>query len=125
MPNRPCASVQCFSNNDDRIEALISIVGLALVVFGLIEIELRSATGDERLEGLLPEGRAARPTSRNILAAFQGLGITYTQTGIVSTASPTPNAASSSCLPSHPHGPNRLNNRHQTAENGTSRGSPR
>jgi transposase len=72
-----------FLHNDDRIEALISIVGLALVVFGLIEIALRNAIGDERLAGLLPEGRAARPTGRNILAAFQGLGITYTQTGIV------------------------------------------
>jgi len=70
-------------HNDDRIEALISIVGLALVVFGLIEIELRRALGDQRLDGLLPEGRAARPTGRNILAAFQGLGLTYTATGIV------------------------------------------
>jgi hypothetical protein len=72
-----------FLHNDDRIEALISIVGLALVVFGLIEIELRNALGDEHLEGLLPEGRSARPTGRNILAAFQGLGLTYTTTGIV------------------------------------------
>jgi len=29
-----------------------------------------------RLDGLLPEGRAARPTGRNILAAFQGLELT-------------------------------------------------
>ena len=72
-----------FLHNDDRIEALISIVGLALVVFGLIELDLRRALGDdERLEGLLPEGRAARPTGRNILAAFQGLGLTYTPNGI-------------------------------------------
>jgi transposase len=72
-----------FLHNDDRIEALISIVGLALVVFGLIEIGLRRALGDQHLEGLLPEGRPARPTGRNILAAFQGLGLTYTPTGIV------------------------------------------
>ena len=72
-----------FLHNDDRIEALISIVGLALVVFGLIEIELRQALRDEHLEGLLPEGRAARPTGRNILAAFQGLGLTYTHNGMV------------------------------------------
>jgi transposase len=72
-----------FLHNDDRIEALISIVGLALVVFGLIEIEVRRAIGDQQLEGLLPEGRAARPTGRNILAAFQGLGLTYTPEGIV------------------------------------------
>jgi hypothetical protein len=72
-----------FLHNDDRIEALISIVGLAIVVFGLIEIDLRRAIGeDEHLPGLLPEGRASRPTGRNILAAFQGLGLTYTRNGI-------------------------------------------
>jgi transposase len=73
-----------FLHNDDRIEAVISIVGLALVVFGLIELELRRALGEEeKLDGLLPEGRAARPTGRNILGAFQGLGLTYTRDGIV------------------------------------------
>lgn len=72
-----------FLHNDNRIEALISVIGLALVVFGLIEIELRRALQGEQLEGLLPEGRAARPTGRNILAAFQGLGLTYTARGIV------------------------------------------
>lgn len=72
-----------FLHNDDRIEALVSIVGLALVVFGLIETGVRQALGDEHLDGLLPEGRSARPTGRNILAAFQGLGLTYTPDGIV------------------------------------------
>jgi hypothetical protein len=72
-----------FLHNDDRIHALISIVGLALLVFGLIESQTRRALGDnERLPGLLPEGRSAKPTGRNILAAFQGLGLTYTQHGI-------------------------------------------
>ncbi len=73
-----------FLHNDDRIEALISVVGLALVVFGLIQADLRRVLGaDERLPGLLPEGRSARPTGRNVLAAFQGLGLTYTREGIV------------------------------------------
>ena len=72
-----------FLHNDDRIQALISIVGLALLVFGLIELDLRGALGtQDELIGLLPEGRSARPTARNILAAFQGLGLTYTQAGI-------------------------------------------
>jgi len=67
-----------FLHNDKRIEALISIVGLAILVFGLIEIDLRQALGEEQeLPGLLPEGRAARPSGRNILSAFQGLGLTY------------------------------------------------
>jgi hypothetical protein len=71
-----------FLHNDDRIEALVSVVGLALLVFGLIETELRKRLGDQQLPGLLPEGRSGPPTGRNILAAFQGLGLTYTQQGI-------------------------------------------
>ena len=74
-----------FLHNDDRIYALTSIVGLALLIFGLIESQTRQALADDHdghLPGLLPEGRAARPTGRNILAAFQGLGITYTRNGI-------------------------------------------
>ena len=74
-----------FLHNDDRIYALTSIVGIALLIFGLIETELRKALGQhntEQIPGLLPEDRAAKPTGRNVLAAFQGLGITYTQHGI-------------------------------------------
>ncbi len=74
-----------FLHNDDRIEALVSVVGLALMVFGLIESGVRAALGndEEELPGLLPEGRSARPTGRNILGCFQGLGLTYTRDGIV------------------------------------------
>lgn len=72
-----------FLHNDDRIHALISIVGLALLIFGLIETRTRHALGaGEQLPGLLPEGRPAIPTGANILAAFQGLGLTYTPAGI-------------------------------------------
>jgi hypothetical protein len=72
-----------FLHNDDRVHALLSIVGIALLIFGLIEARTRAALGDDQqLPGLLPEGRAARPTGRNILTAFQGLGLTYTHTGI-------------------------------------------
>ena len=72
-----------FLHNDDRIHALLSIVGTALLIFGLIETELRKRLHDgDQLPGLLPEGRAAKPTGRNILAAFQGLGLTYTPDGI-------------------------------------------
>jgi hypothetical protein len=72
-----------FLQNDDRIEALVSVVGLALLAFGLIEAETRKRLADQTLPGLLPEGRAGPPTGRNILAAFQGLGLTYTHDGIV------------------------------------------
>jgi len=72
-----------FLHNDDRIYALTSIVGIALLIFGLIETQLRKHLDKgELLPGLLPEGRAAKPTGRNILAAFQGLGLTYTPHGI-------------------------------------------
>ena len=72
-----------FLHNDDRIYALTSIIGIALLIFGLIETETRKALGDsELLLGLLPENRAAKPTGRNILGIFQGLGLTYTHTGI-------------------------------------------
>jgi hypothetical protein len=72
-----------FLHNDDRIMALTSIVGLALLIFGLIESQTRQALDDDgQLPDLLPEGRAAKPTGRNILTAFQDLGITYTPTGI-------------------------------------------
>jgi transposase len=75
-----------FLHNDDRIYALTSIVGIALLIFGLIEAELRKALEregeEEQLPGLLPEDRYAKPTGRNVLAAFQGLGLTYTTQGI-------------------------------------------
>jgi Domain of unknown function (DUF4277)/Transposase DDE domain len=72
-----------FLHNDDRVYALISIVGISLLIFGLIEAQTRAALGPEQqLPGLLPEGRAAKPTGLNILAAFQGLSLTYTHTGI-------------------------------------------
>jgi Domain of unknown function (DUF4277)/Transposase DDE domain len=72
-----------FLHNDDRIYALTSIIGIALLIFGLIETELRKQLReDELILGLLPENRAARPTGRNALTAFQGLGLTYTRAGI-------------------------------------------
>jgi hypothetical protein len=37
---------------------------------------------NELIPGLLPEGRAAKPTGRNVLGVFQGLGLTYTPQGI-------------------------------------------
>jgi hypothetical protein len=72
-----------FLHNDDRVYALLSIVGISLLIFGLIEAQTRAALSpDQHLPGLLPEGRSAKPTGRNILTAFQGLGLTYTHTGI-------------------------------------------
>lgn len=74
-----------FLHNDDRIDALVSVVGLALFIFGLLEADVRRRlpADDPTLPGLLPEGRPAKPTGRNILATFAGLGLTYTDTGPV------------------------------------------
>jgi Domain of unknown function (DUF4277) len=73
-----------FLHNDDRIEALIAVIGIALLIFGLIEAELRAALGDGVLPpGILPERRAARPTARAVLAAFDGLSVTHTPGGLV------------------------------------------
>lgn len=73
-----------FLHNDARIEALIAVIGIALLIFGLIEAELRAALGDGTLlPRILPEGRAAKPTARAALAAFDGLSITYTANGLV------------------------------------------
>ena len=70
-------------HNNDRIEALIAIIGIALLIFGLIEAELRTALGPGvPLPGILPEGRAAIPTARAVLAVFDGLHLTYTPRGI-------------------------------------------
>ena len=73
-----------FLHNDARIESLIAVIGIALLVFGLIEAELRRALGEgNTLDGILPEGRAAKPTARAALAAFDGLEVSYTANGLV------------------------------------------
>jgi transposase len=80
-----------FLHNDDRITALATVVGIALLVFGLLEADLRARLRPaQTMPGLLPEGRAAKPTGRNILAVFQGLGLTYTTHGpVLDRLSPT------------------------------------
>jgi hypothetical protein len=68
-----------FLHNDDRIHALIAVIGIALLIYGLIEADLRAALGpDSPLAGLLPEHRDAMPTARAVLAAFTDLHATYT-----------------------------------------------
>jgi Domain of unknown function (DUF4277)/Transposase DDE domain len=73
-----------FLHNDDRIHALIAVIGIALLIYGLIEADLRAALGPHTpLPGLLPEHRDAVPTARAVLAAFTDLHATYTSTGLV------------------------------------------
>jgi len=71
-----------FLHNDDRIGALIAVIGIALLIYGLIEADLRAALGpDTLLPGILPEHRDAMPTARAVLAAFTDLHATYTNNG--------------------------------------------
>jgi transposase len=108
-----------FLHNDDRIAALISTVGLALLVFGLIELDLRRVIGPEnKLDGLLPEQRAARPTGRSILAAFQGLGLTYTADGNRIDRLTPPSGTSSNSSKSRCPGPNRASRRIEVRKTG-------
>jgi hypothetical protein len=73
-----------FLHNDDRIHALIAVIGIALLIYGLIEADLRAALGPHTpLPGILPEHRDAVPTARAVLAAFTDLHATYTSAGLV------------------------------------------
>src|SRR6266545_100564 len=74
-----------FLHTDHRIQALFGVIGIALLIFGLIEADLCRAlpADDPRLPGLLPEGRTAKPTARNILVAFEHLALTHTANGPV------------------------------------------
>jgi Domain of unknown function (DUF4277)/Transposase DDE domain len=72
-----------FLHNDDRIHALIAVIGIALLIYGLIEADLRTALGpNTALPGLLPEGRDAIPTARAVLTTFTDLHATYTTTAL-------------------------------------------
>jgi hypothetical protein len=64
-----------FLHSNRRAAALISVCAIAVMVYGLVEAEVRRAIAPRRtIPGLLPEGRAARPTAPNIFAAFAGHG---------------------------------------------------
>jgi hypothetical protein len=64
-----------FLKSNRRAAALVGVCSIALLVYGLIETEVRRAIAPARtVAGLLPEGRAARPTAENIFRAFAGLG---------------------------------------------------
>jgi uncharacterized protein DUF4277/DDE family transposase len=71
----PLAVRPVFLKSNRRAAALVQVCSIALLVYGLIESEVRAAIAPARsISGLLPEGRAARPTGANIFAAFAGLG---------------------------------------------------
>jgi Domain of unknown function (DUF4277)/Transposase DDE domain len=64
-----------FLHSNRRAAALISVCAIAVMVYGLVEAEVRRGIAPRRtIPGLLPEGRAARPTAPNVFATFAGYG---------------------------------------------------
>jgi len=73
----PLAVAPLFLKNNRRIAALLTVICLALLIFSLIEREVRRAIAPERtMRGLYPENRPARPTGRMILAALANMRLT-------------------------------------------------
>lgn len=69
----PLAVAPMFLKTNRRIEALITVICLALLIFCLIERAVRTAIAPEtRMSGLVP-GQKAKPTGRLILQALSGL----------------------------------------------------
>lgn len=63
----PLAVAPVFVQHNRRVAALIQVICLALLVFCLIERQVRRALGPEQtMTGLYPDNRRARPTGRMI-----------------------------------------------------------
>jgi transposase len=71
----PLAVRPVFLKSNRRAAALVQVCSFALLVYGLIEADVRAGIAPAKtIPALLPEGRAARPTAANIFAAFAGVG---------------------------------------------------
>ncbi|MFF3062837.1 IS1634 family transposase [Streptomyces sp. NPDC057909] len=70
----PLAVAPIFLEHNRRIAALITVICLALLVFCLIERQVRQALGPEQtMRGLYPDNRAVRPTGRMIFYQLDSL----------------------------------------------------
>ncbi|MFN2502927.1 MAG: IS1634 family transposase, partial [Acidimicrobiales bacterium] len=69
----PLAVAPVFLKSNRRIEALLSVICLALLIFCLLEREARRAIAPEQKIAGLGGYRDARPTGRNLLDAFAEL----------------------------------------------------
>ena len=70
----PLAVAPMFLQDNRRITALITVICLALLVFCLIERQVRQALGDDqKMRGLYPDNRAVRPTGRLIFYHLSSL----------------------------------------------------
>lgn len=70
----PLAVAPMFVKNNRRIEALVTVICLALLVFCLVEREVRNGIAPEKkMTGIYPENRPMKPTGRLIFAALAGI----------------------------------------------------
>jgi transposase len=70
----PLAVAPLFLEHNRRITALLTVICLALLVYCLIERQVRQALGPEQtMAGLYPDNRKVRPTGRMILYHLDGL----------------------------------------------------
>jgi transposase len=69
----PLAVAPMFLNNNRRIAALISVICLALLIFCLIERQVRTAIAPHTTLDGLYAGRPAKPTGRLIFQALAPL----------------------------------------------------
>jgi transposase len=70
----PLAVAPIFVKSNRRLEALITVICLALLIFSLIEREVRRAIAPATtMVGIYPENRAVKPTGRLIFAALAGM----------------------------------------------------
>jgi transposase len=70
----PLAVTPIFVQDNKRLTALITVICLALLLFCLIERQVRRSLGPEqKMRGLYPGNQAVRPTGRMILYHLAGL----------------------------------------------------
>jgi hypothetical protein len=101
----PLAVAPMFLHNNRRIEALITVICLALLIFCLVEREIRTQIAPElTMAGIYPQNRAVKPTGRLIFAASPPSDSSPPPQPAhrSSPNPPTPNSASSTCSKSTP-----------------------
>lgn len=70
----PLAVAPMFLKNNRRIEALVAVICLALLIFCLVERQVRQGIAPEKkMTGIYPENRPMKPTGRLIFAALAGI----------------------------------------------------
>ncbi len=63
-----------FLKNNRRIEALVAVICLALLIFCLVEREVRQGIAPaQKMTGIYPENRPMKPTGRLIFAALAAI----------------------------------------------------